>query len=958
MAVSWGYTAQLCAWLGWLLMLLYAPTLHARRRDLACSVVRLLPKAVVLLQYLLRGKAAGEADHPSIFYLGNRPRVMLFLAGKSLVFWQVPSSPLCYLKSAGDALLSWCVLRQLASFGMPVACGWSVLTEMLAASMVLPLSTLLAMRSFTWVRRADAGPRTRSGDGVCGNGSALAAVSQSAHAAAEQAIETEAVAGAPLRKLVPQAAVADEADEAEEARLLALARKMVAMYDAAPPPVYVSQYAPTERICIKVRDLEPDSLLPDWRETLRVLLAEHGMVAKSMHVRRGCTQITMQVKAISSLLPSSDHRRLSNVDAQALAESLRVWLPQLFSAEGSARATLQVGSSHVLSLPMSPSDGDGPCPDPTAASQLPPHCTRVDPCVISFGGHSSGRESGGSSRKVVVSLSSPLPPGCRLIARAPDGTLSAHVCTEGSGVDGVAEVTVDLEAPSHCGLIELEVLNMESGLLGSPTSVLAVPGEDAARELRSLCDGMPGRHPLLADLAHWLSDATRHAREREAAAVANPFLALRQQSDPAASARTAARSMLEFLILMGRGAAAACILDALVDAYALSPGALLHGCGPACVWSSPPGSSGSGISNSGSGSNGTTAPQLSLLHHVAAFGNPDAARVLIAWAERRGVAPDWDIPAATGSVTPAHVAAAARDGGAIAALVVESRTRKSVAAGPSEIAAGLQHRALGGAGATQQQRGQRARSPHRRTSSSGDAPPHASSLCNLTPRASLNNTLRALEARALSAPLPPSVGASVGAADVEVEAYRSGLYFLQLVAMVPGIVVFCLKYRVDFANPWVFCILWLLTVRLVVSAARWVRAHSVPHRALVALAALQFILRRLTYAYTIVSALTGAAPALPTRACHSAMTRLTSVPVECMLMVTEGAMLPFVAGQKAFDLILMYAYHRAISLPLASVHTAVVVAFSWGGWLWAEAALKRRAVEVVARTHNRSGKTT
>jgi hypothetical protein len=72
---------------------------------------------------------------------------------------------------------------------------------------------------------------------------------------------------------------------------------------------------------------------------------------------------------------------------------------------------------------------------------------------------------------------------------------------------------------------------------------------------------------------------------------------------------------------MGRGCAAACILDTLVDAYALPPTALLHGCGrPGGVWSSPPGNSGS--INCGS----TKAPELSLLHHVAAFGSPDAAR--------------------------------------------------------------------------------------------------------------------------------------------------------------------------------------------------------------------------------------------------------------------------------------------------------------------------------------------
>jgi hypothetical protein len=42
---------------------------------------------------------------------------------------QVPSSPLCYLNNAGDALLGWFALRQLAAFGMPVACGWGVLAE-------------------------------------------------------------------------------------------------------------------------------------------------------------------------------------------------------------------------------------------------------------------------------------------------------------------------------------------------------------------------------------------------------------------------------------------------------------------------------------------------------------------------------------------------------------------------------------------------------------------------------------------------------------------------------------------------------------------------------------------------------------------------------------------------------------------------------------------------------------
>jgi hypothetical protein len=80
---------------------------------------------------------------------------------------------------------------------------------------------------------------------------------------------------------------------------------------------------------------------------------------------------------------------------------------------------------------------------------------------------------------------------------------------------------------------------------------------------------------------------------------------------------------------MGRGASAACILDALVDAYALPPAALLHGCGPACVWSSPPGNSGNSNGSS------TNDPELSLLHHVAASGSPDAARALVAWAERR-----------------------------------------------------------------------------------------------------------------------------------------------------------------------------------------------------------------------------------------------------------------------------------------------------------------------------------
>jgi hypothetical protein len=80
---------------------------------------------------------------------------------------------------------------------------------------------------------------------------------------------------------------------------------------------------------------------------------------------------------------------------------------------------------------------------------------------------------------------------------------------------------------------------------------------------------------------------------------------------------------------VGRGCAAACILDALVDAYALPPAALLHGCGPACVWSPPPGNSGNGNGSS------TNAPELSLLHHVAAFGSPGATLALVAWAERR-----------------------------------------------------------------------------------------------------------------------------------------------------------------------------------------------------------------------------------------------------------------------------------------------------------------------------------
>jgi hypothetical protein len=45
---------------------------------------------------------------------------------------QDPSSPLCYVTNAGDALLSWVALTQLAAFGMPVACGWGVLAEVRA----------------------------------------------------------------------------------------------------------------------------------------------------------------------------------------------------------------------------------------------------------------------------------------------------------------------------------------------------------------------------------------------------------------------------------------------------------------------------------------------------------------------------------------------------------------------------------------------------------------------------------------------------------------------------------------------------------------------------------------------------------------------------------------------------------------------------------------------------------
>jgi hypothetical protein len=41
MAVSWGFTAQLTVWLGWLSLLCWAPVLHARWRDAAISAVRL-----------------------------------------------------------------------------------------------------------------------------------------------------------------------------------------------------------------------------------------------------------------------------------------------------------------------------------------------------------------------------------------------------------------------------------------------------------------------------------------------------------------------------------------------------------------------------------------------------------------------------------------------------------------------------------------------------------------------------------------------------------------------------------------------------------------------------------------------------------------------------------------------------------------------------------------------------
>jgi hypothetical protein len=88
-------------------------------------------------------------------------------------------------------------------------------------------------------------------------------------------------------------------------------------------------------------------------------------------------------------------------------------------------------------------------------------------------------------------------------------------------------------------------------------------------------------------------------------------------------------SLLHPLSQMGRGCAAACILDTLVDAYALAPAALLHGCGPACVWSSP------AVNSSTSNSLFLKDPELSLLHHVAASGSPGAVRALIAWAERR-----------------------------------------------------------------------------------------------------------------------------------------------------------------------------------------------------------------------------------------------------------------------------------------------------------------------------------
>mmetsp|Transcript_27053 Transcript_27053/g.80228 ORF Transcript_27053/g.80228 Transcript_27053/m.80228 type:complete len:896 (-) Transcript_27053:1061-3748(-) len=304
---------------------------------------------------------------------------------------------------------------------------------------------------------------------------------------------------------------------AEAARLLdtasACSREVVAALDALPVVSYTSQYRPTVRISIKVMGHEPEDLVPGWRAQLLTHLEDGGRV-RSLAVRRGCTQLVLDMDednahGLLALLQEggtqnqdSSSSRLDQLgsiiaDSTALMRAngnLNEVLPSLFRSvgSGSMSATVQLSSDPGMSTQTHRDSRELP-----AVLSASPSVTEL-PMMRN------------AMVEAALTLSAPLPLGCKLVAR--------H-CTSGFLAVVSAEVTHNIirtcfAAPQQPGRVHFEVVDNDTGVLGMAAAMLLLPTGAATVELLLVQNSklglqtsamQPSRsHPFATDLGMWI----------------------------------------------------------------------------------------------------------------------------------------------------------------------------------------------------------------------------------------------------------------------------------------------------------------------------------------------------------------------------------------------------------------------------------------------------------------------
>jgi len=337
------------------------------------------------------------------------------------------------------------------------------------------------------------------------------------------------------------------------------------------------------RVNIKVWDFEPEDLVPGWQAMLADMLWAACLRVRSVAVRRGCTQIVVEVEVPqgmhivdisdaqwADMILTAVEQQQGGVDTPSrLREQATHFGPASLFLDSAGRA--HHGSeggrrtgAQLLRAALQVTSGGRHAVHEGAAGRrctAPPAVVAVTPAVMPLPG-------GGDTVTVTLRLSASLEPGAVLLARH----CAAGYLEVVSAKAALNDVTVMFVAPPWPGQVLFEVLGVgDSGMLGASMPLLMAPTAAAADELAAMQmsgDGVrcvpiggqpavPAVHPVIADVGRWLDNAVMLHLHAHAAGAAP----CRAAPPSGAAADTCARAA-QCMRSLGDCHAAALALDA------------------------------------------------------------------------------------------------------------------------------------------------------------------------------------------------------------------------------------------------------------------------------------------------------------------------------------------------------------------------------------------------------------